>query len=145
MPPSEEYAPIVRGPLKLKGSGPSGIQKKKKKKKKPINHDQESPNHNENLSAPLGQSKTLADDGDRIHNEDESAASSLTKKDAFQQDNESIDQDRAAGKTASEQAFEEMRKKRLMDRLAKEGLKTHKQRVEELNKYLSNLSEHHDM
>jgi len=33
----------------------------------------------------------------------------------------------------------------LQDRLAKEGVKTHKQRVEELNKYLSNLSEHHDM
>jgi protein FAM32A len=35
--------------------------------------------------------------------------------------------------------------KQLQDRLQKEGVKTHKQRVEELNKYLSNLSEHHDM
>jgi protein FAM32A len=33
----------------------------------------------------------------------------------------------------------------LHDRLAREGVKTHKQRVEELNKYLSTLSEHHDM
>jgi hypothetical protein len=33
----------------------------------------------------------------------------------------------------------------LHERLQKEGVKTHKQRVEELNKYLSNLSEHHDM
>ena len=33
----------------------------------------------------------------------------------------------------------------LSDRLAREGIKTHKERVEELNKYLSNLSEHHDM
>jgi len=38
-----------------------------------------------------------------------------------------------------------MRRKRLNDRLKKEGLKTHKERVEELNKYLSGLSEHHDM
>jgi hypothetical protein len=29
--------------------------------------------------------------------------------------------------------------------LQKEGVKTHKEKVEELNKYLSNLSEHHDM
>ena len=33
----------------------------------------------------------------------------------------------------------------LDERLRREGLKTHKERVEELNKYLSNLSEHHDM
>jgi protein FAM32A len=34
----------------------------------------------------------------------------------------------------------------LDDRLKREGgAKTHKQRVEELNKYLSTLSEHHDM
>lgn len=33
----------------------------------------------------------------------------------------------------------------LDERLKREGLKTHKERVEELNRYLSNLSEHHDM
>jgi protein FAM32A len=33
----------------------------------------------------------------------------------------------------------------LDDRLKREGVKTHKQRVEELNRYLSGLSEHHDM
>lgn len=32
-----------------------------------------------------------------------------------------------------------------MERLKREGVKTHKERVEELNKYLSRLSEHHDM
>jgi hypothetical protein len=33
----------------------------------------------------------------------------------------------------------------LDERLKREGVKTHKERVEELNKYLSSLSEHHDM
>lgn len=33
----------------------------------------------------------------------------------------------------------------LDERLKREGVKTHKERVEELNKYLSTLSEHHDM
>jgi len=31
------------------------------------------------------------------------------------------------------------------ERLKKDGIKSHKERVEEFNKYLSNLSEHHDM
>lgn len=33
----------------------------------------------------------------------------------------------------------------LQERLKREGFKTHKERVEELNKYLSGLTEHHDM
>lgn len=33
----------------------------------------------------------------------------------------------------------------LDERLKREGAKTHKERVEDLNRYLSNLSEHHDM
>lgn len=35
--------------------------------------------------------------------------------------------------------------RQLNERLKKEGVKTHKEKVEDLNKYLSNLSEHHDM
>lgn len=34
---------------------------------------------------------------------------------------------------------------KLHERLQREGVKTHKERVEDLNKYLSRLSEHHDM
>ncbi|EEH48548.2 uncharacterized protein PADG_04627 [Paracoccidioides brasiliensis Pb18] len=49
------------------------------------------------------------------------------------------------GKTEAERKYEEARRKRLDERLKREGFKTHKERVEELNKYLSNLSEHHDM
>ncbi|KAI5298760.1 hypothetical protein KEM55_002972 [Ascosphaera atra] len=48
-------------------------------------------------------------------------------------------------KTKAEMEYEEMRRKRLYQRLKREGVKTHKERVEELNKYLSNMSEHHDM
>lgn len=48
-------------------------------------------------------------------------------------------------KTETEKRHEERRRKRLEDRLKREGVKTHKERVEELNKYLSGLSEHHDM
>ncbi|KAI5277586.1 hypothetical protein KEM54_004961, partial [Ascosphaera aggregata] len=47
-------------------------------------------------------------------------------------------------KTKAEIEYEERRKKRLLHRLKREGIKTHKEQVEELNKYLSTLSEHHD-
>ncbi|KAL4743308.1 hypothetical protein BDV11DRAFT_122349 [Aspergillus similis] len=48
-------------------------------------------------------------------------------------------------KTEAERKHEEMKRKRVQERLKREGVKTHKERVEELNKYLSRLSEHHDM
>ena len=48
-------------------------------------------------------------------------------------------------KTEAEKRHDEMRRKRLDERLRREGVKTHKERVEELNRYLSGLSEHHDM
>ncbi|KAF2262866.1 hypothetical protein CC78DRAFT_417763, partial [Lojkania enalia] len=48
-------------------------------------------------------------------------------------------------KTEAELRYEEARRKRLDERLRREGVKTHKERVEELNRYLSELSEHHDM
>ena len=50
-----------------------------------------------------------------------------------------------AVKTEAELMFEEKKRKRLEERLRREGVKTHKERVEELNRYLSKLSEHHDM
>lgn len=51
-------------------------------------------------------------------------------------------------KTEAERRFEEARKKRLLEKAETsrpELLKSHKERVEELNTYLSKLSEHHDM
>ncbi|CAN8095599.1 unnamed protein product [Discula destructiva] len=53
-------------------------------------------------------------------------------------------------KTEAERRFEEARRRKLLE-MAEEAksrpelLKTHKERVEELNTYLSKLSEHHDM
>lgn len=48
-------------------------------------------------------------------------------------------------KTDAEKRHDEYRRKRLEEKMKKEGVKTHKEKVEELNKYLSGLSEHHDM
>jgi len=55
------------------------------------------------------------------------------------------DEDPWAGKTEAERRFEKRKLEQLEKRLAKEGIKSHKERVEEYNKYLASLSEHHDM
>ncbi|CCU75567.1 unnamed protein product [Blumeria hordei] len=112
----DNFSNSVGGALRLKGaSGPVGISKQKKKKKKQQKKSQEA----------------------------SVEASATSKPESSVEVTSTIDNDHQ--KTPSELAHEEVRRKRLHDRLTKDGLKTHKQRVEELNKYLSNLSEHHDM
>jgi len=136
--PADVYAPVVRGALKLKGSTPSGIKKKKKKPK--ISDTEASSSKKSALQSALEE-------------EDAESSKAIAKKGKGEAAEEELDEEALReleerggdGKTASERAYEEMRRKRLHDRLQKEGVKTHKQRVEELNKYLSNLSEHHDM
>ncbi|CZS89848.1 uncharacterized protein RAG0_01088 [Rhynchosporium agropyri] len=142
--PSDEYTPVVRGALKLKGSAPAGI-KKKKKKPKTIDSEASSSTKKSALQSALEE-------------EDAESSKAVVKgksKEGGKETGEEEELDVAAlreledregdGKTASERAYEEMRRKRLHNRLQKEGVKTHKERVEELNKYLSKLSEHHDM
>jgi len=129
MPP-DEYAPTTRGTLKLKGVKDSKVDKKKKKKKKA--EDTEGPSRETELPAtPQGGEGALDNEGARQGSE--------------ARDGEDKDAMVGTGKTEAEIRHEEMRKKRLDERLKREGVKTHKERVEELNKYLSNLSEHHDM
>jgi len=126
---SDDYTPTVRGGLKLKGSVPTGIKKKKSSKPK---------------DKPSTSSEPSTDLQKALEEEDASIAKEKGKELDEAQLKE-LEQRGGDGKTASERAYEEMRRKRLADRIAREGPKTHKQRVEELNKYLSTLSEHHDM
>ncbi|KAF4631027.1 hypothetical protein G7Y89_g7107 [Cudoniella acicularis] len=133
---SDDYAPIVRGGLKLKGAKPTGVTKTKKKKKDKLSTNPQDPSS----STSKDVSKTKKDAEKEGGKEGEGEEEELTEEQL-----RTLEERGGDGKTASERAYEEMRKKRLQDRLAREGPKTHKQRVEELNKYLSNLSEHHDM
>ncbi|KAI1003082.1 hypothetical protein K3495_g5123 [Podosphaera aphanis] len=131
---TDEYTPVVRGPLKLKGSGPVGITKKKKKKKKKAG---EVSSHGD-TAGDASKSSVSSEDVSSLAQEAPLSEGPMITADAELAEGDGM-------KTASERAYEEMRRRRLHDRLLKEGLKSHKQRVEELNKYLSNLSEHHDM
>ncbi|KAF4267184.1 hypothetical protein KXW98_005851 [Aspergillus fumigatus] len=124
MAPGDEYTAGGGGKLKLKGSKVSdGRVEKKKKKSKKSKSDKEG----EDGSAPP-EARHPGEDG---RSEDHHIST----------DNGGA----TVGKTEAERKYEEARKKRLLERLKREGVKTHKERVEELNKYLSRLSEHHDM
>ncbi|KAK2593226.1 hypothetical protein QQS21_009066 [Conoideocrella luteorostrata] len=125
--PSGDYTAIGGGALKLKGAK---VQKKKKKKGK----------------TDLEKSISAGDGG--IVSNGSPPAPDTEGRD----DNEKHEGDDAptVQKTESERRYEEVRRKRLQKMAESsssrpEMLKTHKERVEELNTYLSKLSEHHDM
>ncbi|RYO86872.1 hypothetical protein DL766_001107 [Monosporascus sp. MC13-8B] len=140
---ADDYAVAGGGALKLKGAK---VQKSKKKKK-----DKSSNNLERSLSVIEG-------------DDDPKATSSSSSKEAEKKekkkrredsddgagDTEKSDHDTVEYKTEAERRHEEIQRRKLLkmfeDGSAKpELLKTHKERVEGLNTYLSKLSEHHDM
>lgn len=154
--PGDEYSAISGGgKLKLKGSKvKDGRVDKTKKKKKKL--------ESEGATAPETRAKSTEAETEKVEAL-ERQPDTIDKK----LDDELSDsgEKRAVFKTEAERKHEEQRKKRvcillnlpqrhkekrinrlqLNDRLRREGVKTHKERVEELNRYLSTLSEHHDM
>lgn len=117
--PSEEYKSAGGGALRIKGAK---VKKHKKKKDKTALE--------KNLAEPKGEESQDKD------------------KDKDKEEVEEEEQPPRSHKTEAEQRFEEARRKRLLEKAETsrpELLKTHKERVEELNTYLSKLSEHHDM
>ncbi|KAK2764416.1 hypothetical protein FQN54_009110 [Arachnomyces sp. PD_36] len=124
------------GKLKLKGAKVTDgrVEKKKgKKKRKQLSEDPEgSKSRDESEDVKKG---VVAEEG----------AGSGAGGGDDEEGGQSKEGEVVVGKTEAERKYEEIRRKRLDERLKREGVKTHKERVEELNKYLSNLSEHHDM
>ncbi|KAL1862300.1 hypothetical protein Plec18170_001125 [Paecilomyces lecythidis] len=125
MAPGDEYSAVGgAGKLKLKGlKVKDGRVEKKKKKKEKKEHAERS----REASAVAESQQSGGEAAVTAEQEGDDAAAPVIEK------------------TEAEKRYEEMRRKRLNDRLKREGVKTHKERVEELNKYLSTLSEHHDM
>ncbi len=101
--PSDEYAPVVRSALKLKGSGPSGITKKKKKKSK------------HSVAEPSDQKSAIQK---ALEDEDTSTSKDISKSkakgdDEGEEGERELEERGNDGKTASERAYEEMRRKRV--------------------------------
>lgn len=151
--PSSDYTNAVGGGLKLKGAKDAGVKKHKKKKPKTESSiSKQAEEKEQEGDTPTTLQKALAEEEGADVPEPDSATKAIK------------DRDTGVGKTEAQRKHEEMRRKRvchaidislfrtmtndvlqLDDRLKREGVKTHKERVEELNKYLSGLSEHHDM
>ncbi|KAI4210118.1 MAG: hypothetical protein LQ351_007020 [Letrouitia transgressa] len=146
--PADDYTPAATGALKLKGAHSSSkVSKHKKKRPKPPPDSDKSP-------LPSSTTDPTSTKSSHDKNTEDLDIPAAEEKD---QNSRTNSQDRQTlitqgVKTEAELRYEERRRKRsrpfpqqLDERLKREGLKTHKERVEELNRYLSNLSEHHDM
>ncbi|KAK5135898.1 hypothetical protein LTR08_004548 [Meristemomyces frigidus] len=129
--PSSDYGNAVGGGLKLKGGAKdAGVKKHKKKAKAKV------------VSAGEGEAGELAGVGQEGIEEDGEAK----EEEKGRAEREEAAEARERGKTEAQRRHEERKRKRLEERLQRDGgVKTHKEKVEELNKYLSKLSEHHDM
>ncbi|KAJ5561636.1 hypothetical protein N7535_003903 [Penicillium sp. DV-2018c] len=139
----DEYS-IGGGKLKLKGSKVSSgrVEKKKKKSKKKEEGTQTQTETQGKESTPMTMTKTPDEERERERERDrDGEPSEITVRVRSGSESES----HMPAKTEAERKAEEIRRKRMHERLQREGIKTHKERVEELNKYLSRLSEHHDM
>ncbi|KAI0129383.1 DUF1754-domain-containing protein [Hypoxylon sp. NC0597] len=122
--PADEYASVGGGgSLKLKGGK---VQKTKKKKK----------------TKTLNLERALSAEGDSSTKE--------VARSRLDDGKDEGDEDIVEQKTEAERRYEEANRKKMLKMLedpkvASEFRKTHKERVEGLNTYLSKLSEHHDM
>ncbi|KAK7292824.1 hypothetical protein RJT34_15678 [Clitoria ternatea] len=127
------YENVVGGKLKLKGKAldvAGGVKKKKKKNKR--NQDQFSQAVEDEISA-----------GGSIEHE----------KDANDQDINDVSKLSGEGKpahyddhlTPAERRYIEQREKLDVNRLAKISNKSHRDRIQDFNQYLANMSEHYDI
>ena len=110
---------VLGGKLKLKGSKLKNKKKKKKKNK---------------AGEILEQSSSHAGESSAIVTLDETERPTVAPEDEI-----------VIAKTKAEIAYEKAQEKAAAARILKKASKTHKQRVEELNEYLGDLSEHYDI
>lgn len=142
-----EYTAPAGGRLKLKGVQSSRVEKKKSKKKirdKEKEKEKEKEKDKAKASSSSGELCATAAEADSGTHE-EPGHSTKEGGSSSGEDESRANKQYEYGKTAAERRFEERKRRRLDERLMKEGVKSHKERVEDFNRYLANLSEHHDM
>uniref|UniRef100_A0A5B7B7D2 Protein FAM32A-like n=1 Tax=Davidia involucrata TaxID=16924 RepID=A0A5B7B7D2_DAVIN len=137
------YENVVGGKLKLKGKAldvkTGGVKKKKKNKK---HHDQSSQVTENELLA--GGSMGISTD---LNQEDINDAnkSSGEANDANKSSEEASAAPYDDHLTPAERRYMEQREKIDIHRLAKTANKSHRDRIEDFNQYLANMSEHYDI
>jgi protein FAM32A len=106
---TDDYAPAVRGGLKLKGSKPSGVVKNKKKKKA------KDPSTTTSADAEKAGGESSSAIQKALEDEDAATRQRSTEEGGGLSEHELRDLEKRDhdGKTAAEKAYEEMRKKRV--------------------------------
>ena len=110
--PSDDYTPLVRGGLKLKGSKPSGILKGKKKKKAASKDmgTEEGVSARKDADAESALQTALKDKDARVGDREEGEKEGKGLSEGQLRELEIRGDD---GKTASERQYEEMRRRRV--------------------------------
>jgi protein FAM32A len=165
MAPSSDYTSTPStGKLKLKGVKDSKVDKKKSKKKPRPEDGNDVENGEVGFKDNSVVLKSLEDEDNAMKKEKHRDMGIVDGKEVEPGAGVEDEEFGERIKTEAEKRYDEQRRKRvsasprnvlfvdanydglqLEERLKREGVKTHKQRVEELNRYLSGLSEHHDM
>ncbi|KAK9281070.1 hypothetical protein L1049_003963 [Liquidambar formosana] len=127
------YENVVGGKLKLKGKAldvkAGGLKKKKKHKK---NYDQISQVIDNDLSAGGGTGQSTDPDTGDVNDND---ANKLSEEGTHYDDH----------LTPAERRYIEQREQLDVHRLAKISNKSHRDRIQDFNQYLANMSEHYDI
>ncbi|EEE57723.1 hypothetical protein OsJ_08213 [Oryza sativa Japonica Group] len=127
-----EYQNVVGGRLKLKGKAldvkEGGVKKKKKKKQ----HREESSEAGHGELHQGGSSEVPADPNDEL-----TEADKMGEEGNLQGDYDHL--------TPAERRYMEQKQKIDMHKLAKVANKSHRDRIQDFNQYLANLSEHYDI
>ncbi|XWS20619.1 hypothetical protein CRYUN_Cryun31cG0118300 [Craigia yunnanensis] len=128
------YENVVGGKLKLKGKAldvkAGGIKKKKKNKKQ----HQDQVTHDLDLSAASGGSAEVSVDPNEEDINDADKSSGERKAPHYDDH-----------LTPAERRYIEQREQLDVHRLAKEANKSHRDRIQDFNQYLANMSEHCDI
>ncbi|XP_006647831.1 protein FAM32A [Oryza brachyantha] len=127
-----DYQNVVGGRLKLKGKAldvkEGGVKKKKKKK----NHREESSEAGHGELQQGGRSEVPTDPNDQL-----TEADKMGEEENLQGDYDHL--------TPAERRYMEQKQKIDMQKLAKVSNKSHRDRIQDFNQYLANLSEHYDI
>lgn len=108
--PSDDYTPIVRGGLKLKGASSSGIKKKKKKDKSKTSA---SASNEEALSKAVDESVSATNKDGKVKGKGKGEGEEGLEGEEDLDLTTLEQRDQHDGKTASERAYEENRRKRV--------------------------------
>ncbi len=134
------YSNVVGGKLQLKGKALDVKGGLKKKKRKRESHQQQLM-----LLKAAGKEGNKDAEGASHGTLEEESGEGVAAAEEEEQERERQLVAREDHRTPAEKKYHEQKEKLELRRLAKVASKSHRQRVEEFNQYLANLSEHYDI